>query len=190
METESRLEIGSAVIRSAFYSALGLLFIGLGMSFLPIIGILVGAVLLGVAVYPWMGSLRQRQVKVLIGSVTSNNLEPRRIPVAILSATKQRDGFDFDPRRVDPSSAVFGPLKARPLDDVTDPAAYERSLVDINEDGVPDLLLYFSGDEAGVGAEAGKLCLSARTLDGERIVGCNAMEFGYESGLVGKLEYV
>jgi hypothetical protein len=36
------------------------------------------------------------------------------------------------------------------LDDICDPEIYARSVRDINEDGIPDLILYFSGDSAGI----------------------------------------
>ena len=88
--------------------------------------------------------LHRNRVNVFIGSVSDNYLEDRRLPVAILSATKERDGFDFDPGRVDPSSVRVGPGKSRPVDDMSDPEIYTRSLVDLNDDGIPDLVLYFS----------------------------------------------
>jgi hypothetical protein len=185
-----REERGRALIQSVLLITIGLLFIALGLSFLPIIGIVVGTGFLWFGFFPWVKILHRRDVKVLVGSVTDNYLEDRRIPVAILSATKERDGFDFDPARVDPCSVRIGPGRVRPVDDMTDPEIYTRSLKDINDDGIPDLILYFSGDSAGIDGKAEEVCVRARTRDGERIVGCGEMEAGYESTLMRKLEYV
>jgi hypothetical protein len=67
---------------------------------------------------------------------------------------------------------------------------YARSLKDLNDDGIPDLILYFSGDSAGINEKVEEVCVRARTRDGERVFGCNSIEFGYESGLMRQLEYV
>ncbi|MGA2404833.1 MAG: hypothetical protein ABSG91_24540, partial [Syntrophobacteraceae bacterium] len=71
-----------------------------------------------------------------------------------------------------------------------DPEIYARSLRDINDDGIPDLILYFSGDSAAINGKVDDVCVRAKTRDGERVFGCSAMEFGYESALMQKLEYV
>jgi len=167
-----------------------LLFIALGLSFLPVIGIVMGAGFLWFGLSPWMNVLRRNNVKVLVGSRSDNNLLERRIPVAILSATKERDGFDFDPGRVDPRSVRIGPGKVGPVDDVADPEIYALSLKDINDDGIPDLILYFSGDSAGINEKVEEVCVRAKTRDGERVLGCTDMETGYESVLMRKLEYI
>lgn len=190
MKDISKTERGATLIRSVILSAIGLLSIALGFSFLPVIGIIIGAAFLWFALYPWINGLHLRKVKVLIGSVSDNNLGPRRIPVAILSSTKEKDGVDFDPGRINPSSIVFGPEKTRPVYDMSDPEIYARSTVDINGDGVPDLILYFSGDSAGITEEVEETCLYAKTREGERVLGCSAVDLSYESGLMEKLEYV
>jgi len=84
----------------------------------------------------------------------------------------------------------MGPGKIGPVDDMSDPEIYERSLRDINDDGIPDLILYFSADSAGIDEKVEEVCVRARTKDGERVLGCGAIEFGYESELMKKLEYV
>ena len=183
-------EQGRAVIRSVVLCTIGLLFIALGLSFLPIIGIVVGTVFLWFGLFPWVKIIPRKNVKVLVGSVTDNYLEGRRIPVAILSATKERDGFDFDPGRVDPGSVTIRPGNIGPVDDMTDPEVYARSLKDLNDDGIPDLILYFSGDSAGIDGKVKEVCVRAKTRDGERIIGCGEIEAGYESVLMRKLEYV
>ena len=35
-----------------------------------------------------------------------------------------------------------------------------------------------------------EVCVRAKTRDGERVLGCNDMETGYESVLMRKLEYI
>ncbi len=178
------------LVRSVLLSAIGLLFIVLGMSFLPVIGLVLGVGFLWFGLSPWIHIAYQHKVKVMIGSVSDNYLESRRIPVAILSATRERDGFDFDPREVDPSSVRIGPGKVGPIDDTSDPVVYERSLRDLNDDGVPDLILYFSADSAGLNEKVEEVCVRARTWEGGRVIGCNAIDFGYDTELMEKLEYV
>lgn len=189
MERERKVEKGSALIRSLILLVIGMAFIPLGLSFLPGIGIAIGALLMVWALYPWLNTFHLKKVNIITSVVTDNYLDSKKIAVAILSAAKERDGFDFDPRRIDPSSAHFGPLKARPVDDMSDPGVYIRSFVDVNEDGIPDMVLYFSGDDAGVTAYTREACFRAKTWDGERIYGCNMLEFEYPSKLIEKLEY-
>lgn len=185
-----RDEQGWVLVRSVLLGAVGLLFVALGFSFLPIVGIIVGAAFLWFSLYPWVNLLHRHRVNVLVGSVSDNYLEEKRISVAILSATKERDGFDFDPMSIDPLTVRVGPGKTGPVDDLSDPDIYARSLRDINEDGIPDLILYFSGDSAGINEKVEHVCVSAKMKNGERVLGCNAMEFGYESEFMKKLEYV
>jgi hypothetical protein len=187
---ERRVKSGSVLIRSIVLFVLGLACIPLGLSFLPVFGILVGAGLIVLALYPWLNFLHSKNVNVMVGAVTDNNLGPMLMPVAILSASKERDGFDFDPSEVDPKSARFGPSGARPVEDMSNPEVYQRNLVDVNGDGIPDLLLYFEADTAGVTPCDKEACLSAKTRNGEKISGCNRVDHGYESGLNERLEYV
>lgn len=190
MERKSlRTERGATLIRSIFLFALGLLCIPLGMTFLPVIGILVGGVLMAFAVYPYLTFFKLNTVRIRVGVVTTNNLGSMRLPVAILSASRERDGFDFDPRRIDPTSVRFGPHKAAPDEDMSDPKVWKRNLVDLNQDGIPDLMLYFSGDTAGITASTREACIRARTIDGERVFGCGKPEYGYDSGFNAELEY-
>jgi hypothetical protein len=177
-------------IRSVLFVAIGLFFIALGVSWLPIVGIVVGAALVWFGLLPWIGVLRRRNVKVLLGSVSDNYLKDRRIAVVILSATKERDGFDFDPRRVDPSSVRIGHSMAGPVDDMSDPVIYARSLRDLNDDGIDDLIVYFSGDSAEIRERVEEVCVRAKTLDGEKVIGCSRLQPGVDSPLMQKLEYV
>lgn len=183
-------EQGRVLIRSVLLCTTGLFFIALGLRFFPIIGVAVGAGFLWFGLNAWMKNLHRSNVKVLVGSVSDNCLEGRTIPVVFLSAAKERDGFDFDPGRVDPCSVRIGPGNVGPVDDMSDPAIYARSLRDINDDGIPDLIVYFSGDSAGINGKVEEVCVRAKTRDGERLLGCGELEAGYQSVLMRKLEYV
>ena len=183
-------ERGWVLIRGVLFSAIGLLFIALGLSFLPLIGVAVGTALIWFGLFPWIKVLHLNRVKVLVGSVSDNHLKDRRIAAVILSATEERDGFYFDPRRVDPSSVRIGPGNTGPVDDMNDPVIYARSLRDINDDGVADLIVYFSGDSAEINERVEEVCVRAKTLDGERLLGCAEMKYGWQSVATPKLEYV
>ncbi len=178
------------LISTVLLWTMGVFFIECGLSFLPIFGIAAGAGVLWFGIYPRMKIFHRNDVNVLIGSVSDNYLEGRTIPVAILSATKERDGFDFDPGRVDSCSVRIRPGNVGPVDDMADPVIYARSVRDINDDGIPDLIVYFSGDSAGINGKVGKVCVRAKTRDGERVFGCGVLETGYESVLMRKLEYL
>ena len=84
----------------------------------------------------------------------------------------------------------IGPGNAGPVDDLTDPEVYARSLRDINDDGIPGLILFFSGDSAGINEMVEEICVRAKTWDGEMVFGCSEMEFGDRSLLMQKLENV
>ena len=188
--TLERTDWGSALIRSGTLFAIGMFSILLiGLSFQPLLGIGIGAVLIAAGLYPLISFTRNRKVNVLIGTGTDTYLNSKWLSAAFLSASRERDGFDFDPRSIDPSSVVFGPQRTRPIENVSDPSVYRRSLVDVNKDGVPDLVLYFSGDEAGIGVDGADACLWAKTRTGEKVFGCGKVEYGYETGLNGALEY-
>ena len=186
----TKKQLGEALIGSVLLCVIGLLFIDLGLSLLPIIGIFMGAGFLWFGLYPWMNFLHRRNVKVLVGSVGGNYPEGKRIAVAILSAARGRDGFDFDPALVDPRSVRVGAGDLGPIDDMADPQTHARSLKDINDDGVPDLILYFSADSAGIGEKFEEVCVRAKMRSGERVVGCNEIDPWHESVLVKKLEYM
>lgn len=186
----NKKQLGEAVIESVAFCVLGLFFIDLGLSLLPVVGIFLGAAFLWFGLYPWMNFLHRRNVNVLVGSVSDNYLQGKRIVVAILSAVQERDGFDFDPAQVDPRSVRVGPQNIGPIDDVGHPQTYARSLKDINDDGVPDLIMYFSADSARIDEKVRKVCVRAKSRDGERVVGCSAIDSGQESVLMRKLEYV
>ena len=181
---------GEVLITSVLLCVLGLLFIDLGLSWLPIIGIFLGVGFLWAGLHPWLNFLHRRSVYVLAGSISDNHLEDKRIVVAILSASKERDGFEFNPAELDPQSVRIGAGNASSVYDLTDPQTYGRSLVDINEDGIPDLVLHFSADCARIDEKISRVCVRAKTREGERVTGCNEISPWRESFLLRKLEYV
>lgn len=167
---------GLPFVRSILLCAVGFLFIVFGFSYLPIIGTIVGAGLIYFGIYPWINVIHRSNVKVLIGSSNPDYPKDVKIQVAILSATKKCDGFDFDPRRIDPSSVRIGRGKDSPDGDMSDPEIYARSLKDFNNDGIADLVVYFSSDPDRIHERVERTCIHAKTWDGERIFGCSAIE--------------
>lgn len=49
--------------------------------------------------------------------------------------------------------------------------------------GYRTLILYFSRNVAGIASKVEQTCLTAKTLDGERIHGCGKIEYGQEGSL-------
>ncbi len=99
-----------------------------------------------------------------------NKIDPKghgKIPVAILSTAS------FDARTVDQLSLTFGSTGDEPSWDACDARA-----VDVNGDGLPDLLCHFSataaafqpGDTAGI--------LKGRTIDGMPILSSDTVSSG------------
>jgi uncharacterized protein (TIGR02145 family) len=86
------------------------------------------------------------------------NLKSRGVlPVAILSS----EGFDATD--VDPETVVFGPGAA---------ASSRSHFVDVNRDGLRDLMLFFKTQEVGLSKGDTEVCLGGETGEGVRIEGC------------------
>jgi hypothetical protein len=80
------------------------------------------------------------------------------IPVAILSTAT------FDARTVSLSSVVFGPDSASPI---------RNFFMDVNKDGLPDLVLHFRTQQAGLPAGDTQACLAGQTASGVPVEGCD-----------------
>ena len=89
--------------------------------------------------------------------------KPVRVPVAVLGTES------FDAASIDTDTLMFGPDRTAP--EVT-PAPRLR---DVNADGYLDLVAFFRGDAAGITDTDTEVCLFDDTLDGERLLGCDAI---------------
>jgi hypothetical protein len=89
--------------------------------------------------------------------------KPVRVPVAVLG------NESFDAASIDTDTLMFGPNRTAP-----EPAPAPR-LRDVNADGYPDLVTFFRGDAAGITGTDTEACLLGDTLDGERLLGCDAI---------------
>lgn len=89
--------------------------------------------------------------------------KPVRVPVAVLGTES------FDAASIDTDTLMFGPDRT---------AAEVRPaprLRDVNADGYLDLVAFFRGDAAGITDTDTEVCLLGDTLDGERLLGCDAI---------------
>jgi hypothetical protein len=89
------------------------------------------------------------------------NIKSRGIlPVAILSTTT------FDARTVSLSSVKFGPRSA---------VTRSTSLMDVNKDGLPDLVIHFRIPQTGLHAADTQACLAGQTSSGLPVQGCDSI---------------
>jgi Beta-propeller repeat len=92
-------------------------------------------------------------------SLTTFNPESRgELPVAILSTA------EFDATLVEPDTVRFGATG-------TEAAPLRAMRADVNDDGLPDLLLHFAIPDTGIACGATSAALTGRTLDGQEIRG-------------------
>ncbi|MBW2693221.1 MAG: hypothetical protein JRE57_11400 [Deltaproteobacteria bacterium] len=89
--------------------------------------------------------------------------KPVRVPVAVLGSES------FDAASIDIDTLMFGPDRTIPE------AAPAPRLRDVNADGHLDLVAFFRGDAAGITDTDTEVCLLGDTLDGERLLGCDAI---------------
>jgi hypothetical protein len=108
----------------------------------------------------------QREVKIDIkpGSdpapiaVGSNGI----VPVALLSSST------FNASTVDYKTVRFGPNNTLPVDK-------QASILDVNLDGFPDLVIHFDNTKTGITMGMKQACLTGKTKGGLSIVGCDAI---------------
>lgn len=84
------------------------------------------------------------------------------VPVAILGS------IDFDVSEVDVKTLAFGPDGARAFRLV-------RPMVDVNRDGLEDLLTFYRASRSGIENGDSEACLSFRNVHGIRFTGCDAI---------------
>ena len=91
------------------------------------------------------------------------------IPVAILGSAT------FDITNVEVSSLKFGPGKAKPVHDLTNPLVYAEHLQDVNLDGFFDLVSHFMTKETGIHSVATTAILLGNLSDGTPIYGIDSV---------------
>lgn len=168
----------SSLFLAASYILLAIGFFFMGVSFLPVIGILAGFLFLGLAYYV-LKRPSVRIIEVLIGSKPGSYLnhevqnQSATIPVAILStSTAAGDAVDFDATTVIASSVRFGPNEIPPLEDMADPAVAARHMQDVDGDGDVDFVLDFPIERAGITGSGQTVCITGITKNGETFRGC------------------
>lgn len=91
------------------------------------------------------------------------------IPVAILGSAT------FDVTSVEVSSLKFGPGKANPVHNLTDPHVYEEHLQDVNQDGFVDLVSHYKTKKTGIPSTATMAILLGNLSDGTSIEGIDSV---------------
>ncbi|MFH1219255.1 MAG: PKD domain-containing protein [Candidatus Eisenbacteria bacterium] len=91
------------------------------------------------------------------------------IPVAILT-TRVRSGepVDFDATKVDPTSGRFGPSAAREIHG-------KGHIQDVDGDRDLDMVFHFETLQTGIQPGDREACLTAKTLSGDQVRGCDAI---------------
>ncbi len=106
------------------------------------------------------------------------------IPVALLGSES------FDVMDVDVTTLAFGPGGAAPAFDLTNPWVLLFSRWDVNGDGNLDLLSHYRTEETGIALGATEACLTAETLGGIPVKGCDAIIAVIGCGLGFELVFV
>ena len=165
----------NAIIRMALLVT-ALPFLALGVTLLPVIGLLIGFALGGIALSPWQES-PLRVIQVLIGrsgkadsGAADGQTQPGTIPVTVLSASQgQGDDSDFDTSRIDAETVRFGPQALKPVRKTG--SAKESG----GNGGASERVFYFVADAARLGGEDQTVCITGETTTGEAFRGCGKL---------------
>ena len=102
-----------------------------------------------------------------------NGVNPKSMglaPYAILGTD------DFDVTTVDVTTLGFGPGGAQPAHDLTRPGIYAGHLVDVNDDGLTDLVVHVVQKQAELVKGDTEACVFGATLDGVPFLGCDSIK--------------
>ena len=145
---------GAAVLRASLY-LVGMGFIVLGLTLLPIIGLFVGLGCFALAQCLWSPG-RTKDLPVLIGHFDDRRLaNARALPVAI-SSTSRKSGvaYDFNATTADAATVGVGPNSVHLLDGSGEQSSSSPRFGDVDEEGGLNFVGCFSPDQAGVTPEA------------------------------------
>jgi len=165
----------ATVSTSLFIVGLG--FMILGLTFLPIVGLVMGLVCIAFAAALWaIGG--ESNISVLAGtSVGGERVAGKVIPLAILSMSKEGgDPGDFDATTVDVDTIRIGPKNIEPLRHPAEGISEPVQIRDVDADGNTDLVVHFSADEAGVSPDTKVVCFTGRTKKGAPVQGCGHLD--------------
>ena len=155
----------------------GLGFVVLGLTFIPIVGLIVGVTCIAFAAALWaVGG--ETNISVLAGNfVEGDKVAGGVIPLAILSMSKEKgDVGDFDATTIDVDTMRIGPRETVPLRHPAEGGFEAVQVRDVNADGDRDLVVHFSADEAGVTPDTKVICFTGRTKGGAPIQGCGHLD--------------
>lgn len=165
----------ATVSTSLFIVGLG--FVVLGLTFLPVVGLVMGLACIAFAAALWaIGG--ESNISVLAGtSVRGETVSGKVIPLAILSMSKERgDLGDFDATSIDVDTIRIGPKNSEPLRQSAEGILEPVQIRDVDADGDSDLVVHFSADEAGVSPDTKVVCFTGRTKKGMPIQGCGHLD--------------
>lgn len=176
------MELVSSMFLAASFVLLAVGFLVLGVTWLPVIGIVAGLAFLAMAYYILLQQAAVRAVRIIIGSKADTGRDSADIsrsgviPVAILSTSKAAgDDFDFNASTVIGSTVRFGPNAVEPLGDMADPDVVAKHLHDVDGDGDMDFVFDFPMDKAGITADDQNVCITGATSNGEVFRGCSRL---------------
>jgi hypothetical protein len=173
MKNSNHIENNRNTLISSFsFLAMGLFCFYLGVTWLPIIGIVAGIPFIIFGIQPWIEESEVHTVNILVDSPTLNR-GSSIIPVTLLT-TQSEDGkvISFDASSIDPSSIRLGPNMIKPIDSISDSHIAAQHMRDADGDGNNDLVLYFLVGKTDIPAGIQDICISGETVKGEMVRGC------------------
>lgn len=164
---------GGELLLSFSLVVVGVIFMVLGVTWLPVIGLAIGIGALAMAIYPWTRWAETR-VDVRVGEDPDVHFKTKGvIPVVIFSKSVAKgDDYDFDVKTIDGTSVRFGRNRVKPVDDFSDPAVVAGHLVDVDGDGREDFVFLFPREGSDFDETGKAPCIEGRTFDGDRFRGC------------------